>query len=68
MENHDDDDGAFSRAAAERERQRAIGSMRQKALAEEISHVTAEEYQEDVLDHMEFMEVGFQTAFLRSGD
>jgi hypothetical protein len=31
--------------------------MRQKAIAEELSRATAEEYQEDVLDHMEHMEV-----------
>lgn len=57
MENHGDDDGAFARAAAERERQRGIGKHRQRALAEELSRSTADEYQEDILDHMEHMEV-----------
>ncbi|TKA75055.1 hypothetical protein B0A55_05998 [Friedmanniomyces simplex] len=56
VENHDDDDGLFVRAAAERERSRGVARLRQKALAEELSRTTAEEYQEDVLDHMERME------------
>lgn len=56
VENHEDDDGAFARAAAERERARNAARHRQKALAEELSRVTADEYQEDVLDHMERME------------
>lgn len=52
-----DDEGVYARAAAERENARQIGKIRQKALAEELSRATAEEYQEDVLDHMEHMEV-----------
>lgn len=52
-----DDQGLYARAAAERENARQIGKLRQKALAEELSRATAEEYQEDVLDHMEHMEV-----------
>lgn len=55
--NHDDDDGTFARAAAERERQRQMAKMTQRALADELSQVTADEYQEDVLSHMERMEV-----------
>lgn len=57
VENHNDDDGLFARAAAERDRQRGIAKLRQKALADELSRSTADEYQEDVLDHMEHMEV-----------
>lgn len=57
VENHDDDDGVFARAAADRERQRQIAKVTQKALAEELSQVTAEEYQDDILNHMENMEV-----------
>jgi len=57
VENHEDDNGIFVRAAAERERARGVAKLRQKALAEELSRATAEEYQEDVLDHMEHMEV-----------
>jgi len=56
VENHDDDDGIFARAASERERARNVAKIRQKALAEELSLATADEYQEDILDHMEFME------------
>ena len=57
VENHEDDDGMFARAAADRERFRGVSKLRQKALAEELSRVTADEYQEDILDHMERMEV-----------
>lgn len=56
VDNHEDDDGVFARAAAERERARNVAKLRQKALGEELSRATAEEYQEDVLDHMEYME------------
>ncbi|KAI5371221.1 Putative cyclin domain-containing protein [Septoria linicola] len=56
VESHDDDDGLFARAAAERERARNVAKLRQKALGEELSRATADEYQEDVLDHMELME------------
>lgn len=57
VENHDDDEGVFARAAAERDRERHAAKLRQKMLAEELSQSTADEYQEDVLDHMEHMEV-----------
>ena len=33
VENHDDDDGMFARAAADRERQRQMAKVTQKALA-----------------------------------
>ncbi|KAF2771136.1 hypothetical protein EJ03DRAFT_46021 [Teratosphaeria nubilosa] len=56
VENHDDDNGVYAKAAADRERQRATAKIRQKVMAEELSRATAEAYQEDVLDHMEFME------------
>ncbi|KAK5709396.1 hypothetical protein LTR17_019795 [Elasticomyces elasticus] len=56
VEGHDDDDGMFARAAAERERSRGVAKLRQKALAEDLSRTTADEYQEDILDHMERME------------
>lgn len=56
VENHDDDGGIYARAAAERERSRGVAKLRQKGLAEELSRATAEEYQEDILDHMEHME------------
>lgn len=57
VDSHDDTEGMFARAAAERERQRGLAKQRQKELAQNLSQLTAEEYQEDVLDHMEFMEV-----------
>ncbi|QIW97262.1 hypothetical protein AMS68_002780 [Peltaster fructicola] len=56
VESHDDEDGIYARAAADRERHQQLSRLRQKALAQELSRATAEEYQEDVLDHMEAME------------
>ncbi|PNS21905.1 G1/S-specific cyclin CCN1 [Sphaceloma murrayae] len=56
VENHDDDDGVYARAAADRERTRAINRARSRQFAEELSRLTADEYEEDVLDHMEHME------------
>ena len=41
-----------------RERARAIAKMQQRALAEELSRMTSEEYQEDIMDHMELMADG----------
>lgn len=57
VESHDDDEGIYARAAAERERQRGVARLQQKALAEELTQVTANEYQEDILHHMEAMEL-----------
>ena len=57
VENHDNDDGVYAKAAADREKQRGVAKLRQKALADELSQVTGEEYQEDILRHMERMEV-----------
>ena len=56
VENHDDDNGTYARAAADRERSRAIAKVRQRQIAAELSHLTAEEYEDDILDHMEAME------------
>ncbi|KAK0943919.1 hypothetical protein LTS01_026090, partial [Friedmanniomyces endolithicus] len=42
VENHDDDDGIFAKASAERERGRGVAKLRQKALAEELSRATAD--------------------------
>ncbi len=52
-----DDDGIYAIRAEERERARAVARMRQRALGEELSKVTADEYQDDILEHMELMEV-----------
>ena len=51
------DDGVYAIRQEERERARAIARMQQRALAEELSRMTADEYQEDIMDHMEYMEV-----------
>ncbi|KAH7127041.1 cyclin-like protein [Dendryphion nanum] len=50
------DDGLYAIRAEERERARAIARMQQRAMAEELSRMTADEYQEDIMDHMEYME------------
>lgn len=52
-----EDDGLYAMRAEARERARAVARMQQRALADELSRMTAEEYQEDILDHMEHMEV-----------
>ncbi|ORY19726.1 G1/S-specific cyclin CLN2 [Clohesyomyces aquaticus] len=54
VESHDD--GIYVARAEARERARAIARMQQRALAEELSRMTSEEYQEDIMDHMEHME------------
>lgn len=56
VESHDDGNGVYARAAAERERHQQASRVRQKAMAHDLSLATAEEYQEDILDHMEHME------------
>lgn len=53
----DEDDGLYAMRAEARERARAVARLQQRALADELSRMTAEEYQEDILDHMEHMEV-----------
>lgn len=52
-----DNDGIYAARAEARERTRAIARMQQRAIAEELSRATADEYQEDIMDHMEHMEV-----------
>ena len=49
--------GAAFTAAAERERARAIGKVQQKHMAANLSRLTSKIYLNDVLDHMEVMEV-----------
>lgn len=51
------DDGIYAARAEARDRARAIARMQQRAIAEDLSRATAEEYQEDIMDHMEQMEV-----------
>lgn len=55
VESHDD--GIYAIRAEARERQRAISRMQQRAIAEELSRLTADEYQEDIVQHMIQMEV-----------
>lgn len=52
----EDDDAIMARAAAERERRKAFNKNRQKQLAQELSDLTAEEYEDDILRHMLDME------------
>lgn len=56
VESHEADDGYYNRAAAQREHTRIVNKHRQRQIAEELSRLTAEEYEDDVLDHMETME------------
>jgi len=52
-----DDQGVFQQAAEHRERTRQQNKERQRQFAEELSILTADEYQDEILDHMEKMEV-----------
>jgi hypothetical protein len=51
------DDGIYAMRADARERHRGIAKMQQRAIGEELSRLTADEYQEDVMEHMMHMEV-----------
>jgi hypothetical protein len=55
VESHDD--GIYAMRAEARERQRQVAKMQQRAIAEELSRMTADEYQEDIMQHMVHMEV-----------
>lgn len=50
------DDGIYALRAEQRERQRAIARLQQKSIGAELSRLTAEEYQEDIMQHMLHME------------
>ena len=52
-----EEDGVYAMRREQRERARAIAKLQQRALAEELSRMTADELQEDIMDHMEHMEV-----------
>lgn len=56
VESHDE--GLYAARADARERARQFARERQLLIAEELSRTTCEEYQTDVLKHMEHMEVG----------
>ena len=51
------DDDMYSVAERNRERARAVAKVAHRQLGQKLSELTALEYQEDILDHMEFMEV-----------
>jgi hypothetical protein len=51
------DDDAFTIADRNRERARAIARIQHRELGSKLSQLVADEYQDDILDHMEFMEV-----------
>lgn len=57
VENIDDDEGRFvvhNRSTKEGAR---LADERMQCMADDMSRAVIEEYQEDVLDHMEYMEV-----------
>ncbi|KAI5243402.1 hypothetical protein E4T43_04151 [Aureobasidium subglaciale] len=56
VESYEDTDGMFARAAAERERARALAKVQQRHIAADLSRQTSDAYLNDVLDHMEVME------------
>lgn len=51
-----EEDGVFA-ARRPREERARMNSEVQMEIAEEMSRMVVEEYQEDILDHMEYMEV-----------
>lgn len=51
------DDDAYSLAERTRERARAIARAQHRQLGDDLSRLVAAEYQDDILDHMEYMEV-----------
>lgn len=52
-----EDNDIYAQRAHAREQARFIASQRQRTIAEDLSNGLAAEYQEDILDHMEQMEV-----------
>ena len=51
------DDDVFAARQESRDRARIFAKARQRAIAEDLSRLTSEEYVDDVLNHMEAMEV-----------
>ncbi|KAJ8612471.1 hypothetical protein MRB53_037400 [Persea americana] len=52
-----EEQGIFARRAAAREEKRAVNRDRQRSIANHLSNLACEEYRDDVLQHMEQMEV-----------
>ena len=53
----EEDEGLFEARRQARQRLQQINAETQYNMAEEMSRMVSEEYQEDILDHMEHMEV-----------
>ena len=53
------DEDIYSVAERNRERARAVAKVAHRQLGHKLSELTALEYQEDILDHMEFMEASW---------
>jgi len=53
---HETDDVQYARRIVAREQARRVARDHQKLLAENLSLLTSDDYQEDILDHMEYME------------
>jgi len=52
----DEDEGLFEARRQARQRTQQMNAETQYNMAEEMSRMVSEEYQEDILDHMEHME------------
>ncbi len=52
-----DNQSIFAERAEKRERARVVARDQQRSLAEELSRMTSDEYGEDILAQMEYMEV-----------
>ena len=60
----DEDEGLFEARRQARQRTQQINAETQYNMAEEMSRMVSEEYQEDILDHMEHMEVRIPRCYL----
>ncbi|KAL9082201.1 MAG: hypothetical protein Q9159_006622 [Coniocarpon cinnabarinum] len=49
-------DGLYAQRQEQRQKHRSAARQKQRELAMELSNITADEYQDDILDHMESME------------
>ena len=61
----EEDEGLFEARRQARQRMQQINAETQYAMAEEMSRMVCEEYQEDILDHMEHMEVSYPVFIQR---
>lgn len=52
-----DDLGCFAARAQTKERAKLLAEERQRAIGEELSYLAKEDLQDDILSHMEHMEV-----------